>query len=237
MAVVVLAGCTPPTEEPTASGLEGVQVLPYEEVPEVSKEELPVLPADDNDYDVRVFPPDKAGRAPDVKVRPVVGLDYTPTRLSLARPNKVTMVVFAGTDFKNSGYALRKVNELVKKYGQDVYPVEAVGIIMPTAGHRNVANWQHKRKIKYPFYYDDTDMSALKRVARAAGVDPPENFPAVFIVNRHGLIRYYRHGFGFQATSYADDQRNVPQTGVVIKENVPKQYTLENGLRIVLSDE
>jgi hypothetical protein len=233
LAIGALAGCTP-AENAEDTDLSNVEVVGYEKVPETRTDELPVLPPDENEYNVKFFSPDEAGTAPTVELRPIVTLDDRPRRVPLARRNEVTIVVFADMYFKNSAYALRKVNELVKKY-DNVYPVNAVGIIMPTGRRANPANWKTQRKIIYPFYHDDTDMTALKRMAKAAGIEAPENFPATFIVDRHGRIRYYRHGFGYQATSY-EDRVGAPETGTTIEENVPREYTLENGLRLVLGD-
>jgi hypothetical protein len=225
-----LAGCTPPQNGGEETDLSHIEILRHEDLV-VDPDAVPPLPPRRNEYDVKLFSPDDAPKAPSLEVRPVMALSAPQQKVHLARPNEVTMVVFAGMDMSASAYALQKVNRLVEKYGREVYPVNAVGIIMPTRGHERAPNWHRSRDIQYPFYYDDVKMTALKRMSRAADIDTPENFPAVFIVGRRGGIRYYRHGF--KATVYPEDTtKKNPR--LIIEENVPEEYTLENGLRIVL---
>ncbi len=66
------------------------------------------------------------------------------------------------------------------------------------ANYRLAPLYVRAEKIKYPIYYDDA--SALKSMAKAAGVKSVKNLPVLFIVDRDLRVRFVEQGFDYGTT-------------------------------------
>lgn len=235
--LLVIAGCTEPNRTTPEFRLTGDTEYPDMQV----GDDLPTLPPRDNPYNVVSISPDDARTVPEIQVRRCRSLRGAPLdgdwrTIVPARPREITIVIFAGMHDASNKFALRKVNELVRKYRNNTFPVAALGIIVPTIGVQNALAFRDYHKITYDFYEDSHKLEGLREMAKAAGVDTPAvgELPAVFIVNARQKVRYFRSGFKATALAAVKEEGVRPDAKII--ENVPEDATLESGLRVVMHD-
>ncbi len=174
----------------------------------------------------RFFEPDQAPRAPTVTLRTGDGR----TELEPGSRGYVTIIVFWSAQDLRGILALQHVNDLARKYRR--YRVRGVSIAARTKGVENAQRIAESRGVDLPLYYDDLDMSALRKLAGAADAEEPTAIPTIFIVDGNRKLRLYRPGFSFilQARRATGPQR--PR----LLEDAPPDKAIEDHLRKVLQE-
>lgn len=184
------------------------------------------------------FEPDEAPRSPEISVAPDPHADRRRT-LQTAREGYVTIIVAGGMVHTADKAALRHVRDLLTKYNPNTFRIRAIGIVQRTRFYDRASEFAHDQKIDYPLYYDDVGQSALRRLANAADADEPRVFPAIFIADRQGRLRFYRGGFSAAVTSMGDSAAGTNDgTRVgeeVIIENAREGHTVMDYLEHILS--
>jgi len=137
----------------------------------------------------RFFPANEADRCPIVKVKTAQGQAQ---KIRLGREGYVTLVLFWSMDTSATRAAARHISDLQRQYRE--FRVTAVSVILNTPNLHYVEGFTRGQGIRYPIYIDD-DLSATKKMASAAGAADKTAIPAIYIIDRHQRLRYYRPGF------------------------------------------
>jgi len=228
------------------AGCGAVDTVPlYDEVPPPVRVDsgggADALSALDRDLPVAVPPGTKFFTAADAKECPTVKvMDFQGEKMKVqfGQPGFVTIVVFWSMEWPGGKTAARHVADLQRKYA--AHGVRAIGVALRTA-HLNAAqSFAQKQRLNYRLFVDD--LSALKKLAGAAGADEKKAVPAFFIVDRRMRLRFYRPGFlfaiggagtpGILGQSSLNRDSALAQVG----ESLPVGQRIEDYLRRILDE-
>ncbi len=175
------------------------------------------------------FEPGEAPACPTVEVVSADGaeVELEPGRAGFAERGTVSLVVFWSVQTVPGQTALVHVRDLVSKYRQ----WRVRGVAIAPGGPADSANADFARQLGLPFpCYFDTDLSALKRLSKAADAEVRTAVPSVFIVDRKQRIRFYRGGFRY-ALAVGDEGGNV------VLETAAPGDAIEDYLKVILAEE
>lgn len=169
-------------------------------------------------------------------------VDLRPGQPGFAEPGAVTLVVFWQMELTEGRAAAQHINDLARRYRQ--YGVRAVGIVERTRGADDAISFLTRQGIGYPVYYDT--LGALKAMRKAARADDPlGRLVAIFIIDRKGLVRFYRGEFPYTekigSTSRAGDVirgggEAIPTGRIELEESTPAGQRIEDYLTTILRE-
>ncbi len=180
----------------------------------------------DTEGAVLYYPPGEARQCPAVEVETTSGQKK---KLRPAHNPYVTLIVGWHVNNVNSRMALRHVADLRNRY--EAYGVGALSIVVNAPGSEQAAMVAQQLGVNVPIYLDDGKMSAIRKLARAAGAAQPDAIPALFIVDRQGCIRFYRRGFRFTVRGDPRDRRRWE-----LVESAPPGETVRDYLERIIEE-
>lgn len=153
-------------------------------------------------------------------------VELSPGEGGFAQTGTVTLVVFWTADRGAGQAAIVHARELVRKYRR--WRVGGVSIVPrgPTAAASQ--QFAEQLGLGFPFYLDD--LSALKRLSKAADAQLRTAVPSVFIIDRRQRLRFYRGGFHY-ALTLGDE------TGQTVLESAPPGDAIEDYLKAILAEQ
>ena len=182
----------------------------------------------------RYFSAEEAKRCPAIQVATGAGEEATlePGTAGYAEPGSVTLVVFWSMDIPRAQAAARHVGNLVRKYQR--WRVRAVGIVEKTRSAGLSESFAEQYGLPFRLYYDD--LSALKRMSRAARAESRTALPSVFIIDRKGRLRFHRADSRYTLTEPAGqfDER-LPGREHVGENALPDEH-IEDYLTMILQE-
>jgi hypothetical protein len=141
---------------------------------------------------------------------------------------EVTILVFWSMNELTAGAAFIHAADLASRYGE--LGVRAIGFVEKAPGYQGAGQFADTRGIRMPLYYDD--LEALEELADAAGSDAEREFPAIFIVDRHLRLRFYRRKFDLGWTTKVENGRCM----VEVSDTAPEGQKVDDYLRRILQE-
>jgi hypothetical protein len=171
---------------------------------------------------------DKADQCPMVNLTTLQG---QATELQPGRAGYVTIVVVWSMDTRQGKAALMVVSDLARQYGN--LGVNALGIVEMTDMARSASEFAGQMQVRMPLFYDNLKQSALRELAGAAGASDRTAFPAIFLIDRHLRLRFYRPGFRFAMIAKMEGDKKVNQW----MEDMPQDETVEHYVKQILNEQ
>ncbi len=230
MGALALAGCRNPTESGPIELLDAPPEVTELQRQAAAADEIELL---DREVPVRKMPGTEYYTAEDAPECPTVEVTNEwgeRDELKPATPGYVTIVAFWAMDWPNARAVARYASELERRYKG--FRVRAIGILMKTANVGVAVDFAEGQGMTYPQYVDDVKMSALRKLADAAGAEDKNAMPAVFIMDRRQRIRFYRPGFGF----VIGGATRVDPSRKVVLETAPPGDQIEDYLKRILQE-